>query len=107
VVGLIFGFHLITVLSFGKGARGHRERHIAFCESRIDTFLRVYELNGLGSANSQIGTLSGELSERGKKRLRFRDLGQFRRRREALHRAGQDVIGLEGTAGRMIQLRQR
>ena len=48
-----------------------------------------------------------ELGERGEKRLRFRKLGKLRRRRKAFERGGEDAVGFERVADRMIELRQR
>jgi hypothetical protein len=39
--------------------------------------------------------------------LRFCNLGKLRRRRKAFERGGEDVVGFERAAGRMIELRQR
>ena len=43
----------------------------------------------------------------GEQLLRFCDFGKLGRRREAFERGGEDVVGFERTADRMMELRQR
>ena len=45
--------------------------------------------------------------ERRQQRLRLGDLGHFRRRRKAFERRREDGVGLDGAAGRLIELGER
>ena len=58
-------------------------------------------------AEAEVAAWREQLGKCAEKRSGFRDLGEFRRRQKAFNHAGEQVLGFERAAGRMIELRQR